>query len=501
MSFVCSLPLFMIVASLFSGVLCLLLKKRAAYTVCMTLLGLLAIADVIVLAYTMGHGAFTYKMGEFPAPWGNEIRAGVLECLVLLVFLIVMLCSIPAGYRYLRWEVDETKHNLYCALFNLASAAVCALVFTNDIFTGYVFLEILTLASCGLMVATETGRIVLAGVRYMIMNLLGSSLFLLGVVLLYGITGHLLMVPLHESLSEICIDSSMMLTVTLVIGVITIGLAIKSGLFPFYFWMPDTYGWSTPSTASFMSSVVSKAYIFLLIKVYWRVIGFELMDQMPIHLVLLILGIAGVIIGSISAIRTNDVNRMVAYSSAAQIGYIFMSMGIGGTAGYTAAIFHLLGHSVTKSLLFLVTPRLEEVSHNSMIFKDLHGSGLRDRFSGFLFTACALSMTGIPLFAGFASKFLIMMASWQSGSRSLFVVIALALAVSTVLNALYFLRTVIRIYSHPEDEDLSEGRPVQRRHTLGYVIPAWVLIGVNVFLGLFPAIACGLIGSGFGMLM
>ena len=496
MDFIGNLPLFMIIASLFTAALCLLLKRKAAYMVHSFLMVFLIVSDALVLYYTFWNGHFTYKMGEFPAPWGNEIRAGVLECLVLLVFLIVMLCSVAGGYRYLIWEIDESKHNLYCALLNLSAAAVCALVFTNDIFTGYVFLEILTLASCGLMIATEIGRIVLAGVRYMIMNLLGSSLFLLGVVLLYGITGHLLMVPLHDALAVISGDPSMMLTVTFAIGVLTIGLAIKSGLFPFYFWMPDTYGWSTPTTASFMSSVVSKAYIFLLIKVYWRVVGIELMDRMPIHLIMLTLGIAGVILGSVSAIRTNDVNRMVAYSSAAQIGYIFMSMGIGGRAGYIAAIFHLLGHSVTKSLLFLVTPRLEEVSSNSMVFKDLQGSGLRDRASGLFFTICSLSMVGVPVFAGFSSKFLILLAGWERELNAVFSVIIVALAVSTALNALYFLRTVIRIYSHPEGE---EGEPAPR-HKPEYLIPAWVLVAVNIFLGLFPAIATSLLDSGFSML-
>ncbi|MBQ4362038.1 MAG: sodium:proton antiporter [Lachnospiraceae bacterium] len=499
MPFVCNLPLFMIIASLFSGVLCLLLKKRAAHFVSSTLLVLLTIADAVTLYYTARHGAFTYTMGEFPAPWGNEIRAGALECLILLVFLIVMICSLSMGYKYLLWEIDESKYNLYCALLNLASAAVCALVFTNDIFTGYVFLEILTLASCGLMVATEIGKIVLAGVRYMIMNLLGSSLFLLGVVMLYGITGHLLMVPMRETMTEISADPTMMPSLMIAVGILTIGLAIKSGLFPFYFWMPDTYGWSTPTTAAFMSSVVSKAYIFLLIKVYWRVVGIGLMGRMPIHMIVLILGIAGAIFGSLSAIRANDVNRMVAYSSAAQIGYIFMSIGIGTTAGYAAAVFHLLGHTVTKSMLFLVTPRLEENSGDSMIFKDLQGSALRDRTSGLFFTVGALSMTGIPVFAGFSSKFMIMTAAADTASRGVIIAVALALMLSTILNALYFIRTVIRIYTHPENgKDREKTAPV--RHTPGYLIPAWTLVALNVFFGLLPMITYGLINHGFGML-
>ena len=90
MDFVCNLPLFMIIASLFSGALCLLLGKRAAYVVCSILLSVLILFDAVTLHYTAVHGSFTYSMGEFPAPWGNEIRAGVLECVVLLIFLIVL---------------------------------------------------------------------------------------------------------------------------------------------------------------------------------------------------------------------------------------------------------------------------------------------------------------------------------------------------------------------------------------------------------------------------
>ena len=498
MDLVCSLPLFMIIASLFCGAVCLMLGKRTAYILSAVLLCVLILFDAAVLRYTALHGSITYPMGEFPAPWGNEIRAGVLECVVLLVFLVVLLCSLGAGYRYLCLHVDESKHNLYCSLLDLASAAVISLVFTNDIFTGYVFLEILTLASCGLMVIRETGKMTLAGVRYMIMNLLGSSLFLLGVVLLYGLTGHLLMVPLHVSVAELSADPHMMLTLMFAVGVLTVGLAIKSGLFPFHSWMPDTYGWATPATASIMSSIVSKAYIFLLIKVYCRVIGPELMAQMPVHLILLILGIAGMIIGSVYAICVNNVNRMVAYSSAAQIGYIFMSLGIGGTAGYTAAVFHLLGHTVTKSLLFLVTPRLADVSGGSLTFKDLQGSALRDRASGFFFAVGAFSMVGVPAFAGFSSKLLITLAAADNGSDAVFFPAVLALTVSTVLNALYFIRTVIRIYSRPEAPDGEISPP---RHSPAYLISAWVLVGCNFFFGLFPAVTAGLIEKGFRIFM
>ena len=504
MSFVQNFPLFIIIASLFSGALCLLLSRKASYVLSLTLLSVCLVLDGVLLSFTIKHGAFAYSMGEFPAPWGNEIRAGVLEALVLLVFLLVLLCSLIAGRHYLLLHIDETKANLYAALVHLSTAAIAALVFTNDLFTGYVFLEVLTLASCGLMVIRETGRNTLAAVRYMIMNLFGSGLFLMGVVLLYGMTGHLLMVPLHESIIELAADPAMTLPLTFAIGILTIGLAIKSGMFPFYFWMPDTYGWATPTTASIMSAVVSKAYLFLLIKVYFRVVGLELLETLPIRPLLLLFGIAGVILGSVSAVRADTINRMVAFSSAAQIGYIFMCIGIGGDAGYLAAIFHMLGHAVTKSLLFLTTPRLVDVSGRSMRFHDLQGSGLRDRTAGFFFLTGALSMVGVPVFAGFSSKFLITEAIAGDISPVVFTLVVIALVISTILNALYFLRTVIRIYSHPEgasDEYIIPHTNAVAGPLPAYLLPSLALLAVNVFFGLFPMLTAQLIAQGLTMLM
>ena len=269
-----NIPLFTIVLSLFSGVLCFMLKGKAAkrYTVCYE--GVLIILVFLVLYYTLRtKSSFTYVMGEFPAPWGNEIRAGVLEALIALAFLIIMFSSVIGGYRFILTDMDESKVNLYYTLINLMTAALMALVWTNDIFTGYVFLEILTLTSCGILIVREIGRTTLAAVRYMILNLLGSGLFLLGVVLLYDLTGHLLMVPMQQTITELARDPKIVPVLTMAIGIITIGLCIKSGLFPFHFWMPDTYGWASPTSAAILSSLVSKAYIFLLIKIYYRVVG------------------------------------------------------------------------------------------------------------------------------------------------------------------------------------------------------------------------------------
>ena len=493
MDFITNFPLFTIVLSLFSGVLMLMLKGKAARNYTIVYESVLIVLVSCVLWYTLETGtAFTYVMGEFPAPWGNEIRAGVLEAVLALAFLVIMLCSVFAGYRFVDTDIDESKVNLYYSLLNLLTAALMALVWTNDIFTGYVFLEILTLTSCGILIVRELGRTTLAAVRYMIMNLLGSGLFLLGVVMLYSMTGHLLMIPMQKAVAELAADPAVMPVLTMAVGILTIGLCIKSGLFPFHYWMPDTYGWATPTSASILSSLVSKGYIFLLFKTYYRAVGITVFERMPIRNILLVLGICGMVVGSVQAINANNINRMVAFSSAAQIGYIYMGIGLGSMVGYTAALFHVLAHALTKSQLFLTTPRLAEVSGGNLRFKNLQGSARRDRDAGIFFTMAAFSMIGIPVFAGFSSKLQFGLAALESSNIKMTMVI-LALAVSSMLNALYFIRTIIRIYTD------DPGKNVRAHHRAGYNVPMMVLTAGNVFLGLFSWVIVNLIRTGLLM--
>ncbi len=498
MDFIRNFPLFTIVLSLFSGVLCTMLRGRTARKYTVGLEFLLTGMVAAVLWYTIRTGAsFTYVMGEFPAPWGNEIRAGILEALVALMFLAVLICSVLSGMRFVDQDIDESKVNLYYALINLMTSALMAMTWTNDIFTGYVFLEILTLTSCGVLIVREVGRTTLAAVRYMVLNLLGSGLYLLGVVLLYDMTGHLLMIPMQEQIRILSGNPENMMVLSLSLGILTIGLGIKSGMFPFHSWMPDTYGAATPTSAAVLSSLVSKCYIFLLFKVYWRVVGIDVFERMPLRDILLILGIGGMVFGSVSALRASNINRMVALSSAAQIGYIYMGIGVGGPVGYTAAMFQIFAHAVTKSMLFLTTPRLAEVSGSSLRFKRLQGSGLRHPKAGLFFTIGAFSMIGIPVFAGFSAKLFFGMAGIYSGSNARMIVIMLVLAISSVLNALYFLRTAIRIYTRPEN--MEEAKPVPEPNKAEYTIPMVFLAAANISMGLFSWIYIGLIQSGLAM--
>ena len=240
----------------------------------------------------------------------------------------------------------------------------------------------------------------------------------------------------------------------------------------------------------------------------------EVFEQLPIRYLLFGLGILGMVFGSVSAIRANNIHRMVAFSSAAQTGYIYMGLGMGGPLGYVTALFQVLAHAVTKSLLFLTTPRLARVSGDSLLFQNLEGSAIRDKSAGIFFTLCSFSMVGIPIFAGFAAKLLFAVAAVETGNLGVLFATMLALAVSSVLNALYFIRTVIRVYtagrggadiSAPriyaeEHNDADTREPVPDTESrLSYWLPALILTGMNLFLGLFSWVTVDFIRRGLAM--
>lgn len=493
MDFVRNFPFFCIILSMFAGIISSVLGSRAAKWLNTCLLVVVGLLSLATLMYCYGSGTyFVYWMGHFPAPWGNEIRAGVLEALFALFFCVIMLLSLTGGRRYMEREVENTKHNYYYVLTDLLLSSLLALLYTNDMFTAYVFVEINTIAGCGLIMIRQTGRTIEAAVRYMIMSLLGSGLLLMGICMLYDLTGHLLMGNIKESVAVLAANGQYHIPLMVTIGLMSIGLAIKSALFPFHTWLADAYGYSTVTSAAMLSSLVSKGYIFLLIKVIYRVFGFDVFWESRIINVLFVFGLAGMIIGSLSAIKENDIRRMISFSSVAQIGYIYMGIGLGTKVGMVAALFHILSHAATKSLLFVSGIGLTDVSHYSRHFQDLTGSGYRNKIAGFTFAVGSLSMVGVPLFSGFISKLLFSQAAVNNQGKMLPALIVLA--VSTILNAIYFMKTVLRIYTPVEgDQEIHAGQ--QKAYTISCL--AFCLL--NFWLGTMSQPVVDLIERGLEM--
>ena len=498
MDFIRNFPFFSIILCMFSGIISSVLDGKKARNLCFGCVGMVTLLSASVLCYTaITDQAFTYMMGHYPAPWGNEIRAGVLEGLLATAFSIVLLLSLISAYHRTQEDIEGSKLNLFYLLVDLLLSSLLAIIYTNDLFTAYVFVEINTIAACGLIMIRQVGRTFGAAIRYMVMSLMGSGLFLIGLSLLYTLTGHLLMSPAKEALQALIATDSYHIPVLIVLVLMSIGLAIKSGLYPFHSWMPDAYSFSTASASAILSGLVSKAYIILLVKIFYRVVGIDFIVTSKMMNVLFIFGLVGMIMGSVGAILEKDIRRMIAYSSVTQIGYIYMGIGLGVEAGYVAAIYHLLHHAATKALLFISVVGLSNVSGGSKMFPDLRGAGYRHRSAGVAFAVGSFSMVGLPMFSGFISKYLFATAAMVANPKKVFMTLVV-LAISTILNAIYFIHTVVTIYT-PVEED---GKEQERRHwhekpwvTISLVI----FIALNFILGLYSQPVVDLITRGLHM--
>lgn len=500
MEFVQNFPFISIILSLFSGPLCSVLNGKTAKRVNAAVIFIIGVMTTAVLAFVLKSGEpYVYMMGHFPAPWGNEIRVGLLEAAMALFFCIIMFLCMVGGEKERELEIEDSKQNLYYIMVNLLLSSLLALIYTNDLFTAYVFVEINTISACGLIMITQTGRTIVAAVRYMIMSLLGSGLLLLGICFLYGMTGHLLMSNIQEQVMILHQTGSYHIPLIVSLGLMSVGLAIKSALFPFHAWLPDAYGYSTVSSAAILSSLVSKGYIFLLVKIFIRVIGIDIVWDSKVINVLFAFGIAGMIMGSVSAIQEKSIRRMIAFSSVAQIGYIYMGFGMGSMAGLVASVYHVVSHAATKSLLFVAASGITDSSNGSTNFFDLTGAGYRNKTAGVAFTEGSLSMVGFPLFCGFTSKLLFAQAALEQDNKMLAALIALAL--STVLNAVYFMKTVIRLYTPEKKEVILEKNfrkiPFSEQPAKNAALICFVIL--NLVLGLGSQYVVKLIESGLNM--
>ncbi|MCR5594518.1 MAG: sodium:proton antiporter [Lachnospiraceae bacterium] len=498
MEFFRNFPFFSIMIAMFCGIVSSAVSGKSARRISLAMVTGVLVLSACTLVYVGDMGeSVTYLMGHFPAPWGNEIRFGTLEAFLALYFSIIMLLSVLGGWSHVITDVEAGKENLFYVLIDMMMSSLLAMIYTNDLFTGYVFVEINTIAACGMIMIRQNGHGIVAAIRYMVMSLIGSGLFLIGLSLLYDITGHLLMVPAHEAIETVVAEGTYRVPLLVIISLMSVGMAIKSGLYPFHSWIPETYGYATPTASAVLSSLVSKGYIILLIKIFYRVIGMDVIVSSHILNALFIFGIVAMVMGSLHAIMQTDCRKMIAYSSVAQIGYIYMGIGLGTKAGMVAAIFHILTHAATKSLLFISAVGLYEVSDGRTDYNGLRNAAYRNRIAGIAFSVGALSMVGFPMLSGFISKYLFATAALERPHKMLLTL--LALIISTVLNAVYFLRQVVTIYSGRPGESSSTSNFIKEaisESTFSNRFASIALILLNLFLGLFSEVVIELISRG-----
>ena len=333
-----------------------------------------------------------------------------------------------------------------------------------------------------------------ATMRYLIMSLLGSGLVLISISMLYDITGHLLMSNIKEALIGSIALGKYDVPIEMIICLFAIGLGIKSALYPFHSWLPDAHGSSTSSSSAILSGLVLKGYIVLLIKLFYRTIGMNVIANSKVLNILFVLGVIAMTIGSIKAIKEKDLKKMIAYSSVAQIGYIYLGIGIGGNYGMAAAIFQIFAHAFTKPMLFNCAGAFMDVSNGSKKFVDLQGAARRNLFAGIAFVIGALSMIGIPLFAGFTVKYYLASAALSVNNNV--ILTCVALIISAVLNAVYYVPAIMVLFKKNDKDKISL---FSNEPDILFIISTIVFIVFNFLLGIGSPIFMNLINQGISI--
>lgn len=452
------------------------LKKNSVKLLSIFSISISFVLAVTVLYYINQEGSFIYNVGHFGAPVGIEIFIGNIEGVLGVVFLFTALATVWYSIYSIDKEIELGKIRFYYLLINILIASLLGMTYSNDIFNSFVFIEISTLASCGIIVIKDKKENIKATIKYLIVSCLGSGLFLMATAFLYSITGELNMIYIHDRL--LLVSTIYPKIITISIGLYTIGLGVKSAMFPLHGWLPDAHANAPASSSSILSSLVLKAYVVVLIKIILRVYGLEIVNTTIILKVIMILGTCGMIYGSLLALRQSNLKRVIAYSSVAQMGYIFLGIGLGSKMGIALAIFHIIGHAVTKSSLFLCTGYLIEMTGKKKL-EDLKGVGKEMPFTLSIFTIASLSMVGIPILPGFVSKWYLTLESIKLN----YFVLVIFILISSLLNAAYYFPITINGFFGEEhlENKIYKGKSKK----INELLPVIVLIVSMVFIGVY----------------
>lgn len=446
--------------------------KGSCVPVALAALSLNVIFSYLLILQVMEHGPIHYYMGGLPPPWGIELVVDYLAAYLCVIISFVTLMDAIFSKDFILRTLGERRRVYYYTLFLLLTGGLLGASCTGDLFNFFVCFEVIAISSYALVAIAGDGKGVLGAYKYLFIGAIGSSLMLLGIGHLYINTGTLNMADMAVRLVPIYISGAILAGLSLCV----VGFSIKAGLFPLHIWMPDAYA-GAPATVPVLSTLVIKVGALALIRLLFCVFRPPFITEViPVTTALTWLASAAIIICSIFAISQQDIRRMLAYSSAANIGYVILGIGIATPLGLEGGMLHMLNHSFTKACLFMAVGAIISMTGIYNI-RDFGGLSKRMPITMGAFTLAALSMVGIPPSCGFMSKFFIAHAAIMSGTW----IFAVVLLVSSLLNAIYFLRVVNTAYfGHPCDELKRSEAPLSMLVPMVIMAIGCVLLGVCV---------------------
>ena len=461
-----------------------LLGPRRGAVIAIGGLSVQGVFALVLAARVLEYGPQHHAVGGWGAPLGIDLVADGLAVTMLLMTVAV---ALPVAVYARGWFAARPEGAAwFWPLTGFLVAGLNGLFLSADLFNIYVTLEILGLAAVGLTAATGERRAVTAAMRYLLATLLGSGAYLMGVALVYGTYGTVSLEPLAGLVGPLPIT-------LLAAGLMVTGMLLKTALFPLHFWLPPAHGGAATPVSALLSALVIKASFYLVLRLWFGI--FEPLVTIPFAQLLGALGAAAVIWGSVQALLQTRLKMLVAYSTVAQIGYLFLvfplATGTGTEAAsdaWQAGVLQAVAHALAKAAMFAAAGAMILAAAGDRIDR-LGGIGAQVPVTLFSFGLAGVVIMGLPPSAGFAAKWLFLTAALDSGQWWW----AIVLVIGGLLAAAYVFRVMLAAFA-----PVAEGASAMERPRLAGSLE-WTALALalgGVMLGLFADPLLELLGHG-----
>ena len=444
----------------------------------------------------MWHGtpAGSYPMGSWKIPWGVEYRIDAMNSFVLMIVSGLAAVITTFTRASIAKEIPADRQHFFYAVWLLCIVGLMGITITGDAFNVYVLLEVASLTTYGLvaMGKDRDRRALSASMNYVVLGSVGACFILLGIGYIYMATGTLNMEDMARSLSRLYArwdagDMAYRKTVIVAYCFLMVGFSLKLALFPLHGWLPNAYTYAPSAVTALLASTATKVAAYGAVRVMFTILGARFcFRDLDTGLFLSIFAALGVLVGSYVAIGQSNVKRLLAYSSIGQIGYIAMGIGLANPSGLQGAIIHLFNHALTKGGLFMALAAVAYRAGGTDL-AHLRGLGRKMPFTMAAIVVGGLGLIGVPLTAGFVSKWYLVGGAIQGNQIGL----AIAVLLGSLLALVYVWRMIEAIYFKPAPES-SDGI---KEGPWSLVIGAWILVGASVYFGIHASLSSELAGK------
>jgi multicomponent Na+:H+ antiporter subunit D len=462
-----------------SAPLVVLLQPRGLAWAGATVAALASFAIAVVLAIAvLGGETQLYAMGGWPAPYGIALAVDSFSALVLLVVTGAGAASLLAARPSIDQQIEQERQPLFYSAWLLALSGLVGIVVAADAFNIFVFMEISSLASYILIAGGPDRRALPAVFKYLIMGTIGATFYLIGVGLIYMMTGTLNLADMEARIGDV-VDLNPILVAA---GFITIGLALKAAVFPLHVWLPNAYTQAPHMVTVFLAACATKVALYVLIRFDYMVFQAKLGDhELQFVLFAMPLATLGILVASAVAMFEGNLKRLLATSSVAQIGYILLGASFVSEAGVSASVMHIFNHALAKGGLFLAVACLA-CHYRDLRLEQLGGAAARMPWTSAALVVCGFSLIGVPGTAGFISKWLLINAALESGTWGWWLVAVIL--ISSLMAVVYIWRIVEALYF----KAAAQGEGDTREAPLQLLLVTWLVALLNIYFGFFPAV-------------